>query len=130
MSGGKTKHSTLMGRSKPSRKITCGPCGQFLAPMENLSDSELSDDDTLLPLPNPSTDADLDYETSDESVSSSDSEKEWSAIPKPQTWDEQRLQKLEKQQKIVWLASMKSAKHLLDGPVDKRGGARDKTGKK
>jgi hypothetical protein len=67
-------------------------------------------------------DVDLDYETSDESVSSSDSEKEWSAIPKPQTWDEQRLQKLEKQQKIVQVASMKSAEHLLDDPVDKRGG--------
>lgn len=122
-----------MGRSKPCRKIARGPCGRFLAPAkhtENLSDSELSDDDTLLPLPNPSMDADLDYETSDESVSSSDSEKEWSAIPKPQTWDERRLQKLEKQQKIVRVASMKSAEHLLDGPVDKRGGARDKTGKK
>src|ERR1700722_12238628 len=65
MSGGKTRHSTLMGRSKPSRKIARSPCGQFLAPAkptENLSDSELSDVDTLLPLPNPSTDADLDYE--------------------------------------------------------------------
>jgi hypothetical protein len=98
--------------------------------MENLFDLELSDDDILLPLPNPSTDVDLDYETSDEAVSSSDSEKEWSAIPKPPTWDEWRLQKLEKQHKIVQVALMKSAKHLLDGPVYKRGGARDKTGEK
>jgi hypothetical protein len=57
-------------------------------------------------------------------------QEEWNTIPKPQTWDEQKLQKLEKKQKIVQAASMKSAEHLLDGAVDKRGGAKDKTGKK
>jgi hypothetical protein len=103
--------------------------------MEHLSDSEPSDEDTLVPLHNSLAVSNMDYADS-ESVGSSDSEKqsdseeEWNTIPKPQTWDEQKLQKLEKQQKIVQAALMKSAEHLLDGAVDKRGGAKDKTDKK
>jgi len=37
---------------------------------------------------------------------------------------------LDKQKKLIQVASMKSAEHLLDGPVDKRSGSKDKTGKK
>lgn len=120
-----------MARTKARREIPRDPSGKFLAPdkpTEYLSDSEWSDNDIILPLHDPATILDSNYR--DESDSSSDSEKEWNTIPKPQTWDERKLLKLEKKQKIVWLASMKSVEHLLDGSIDKRGGAKDKTGKK
>ncbi len=99
------------GRFRPTITAACPPNDE-----SNDSDSNF---DMLL-------DSDCAHDADTEgSDYEDDSDDEWNAIGKVLPHDERW-----KERKVVPLAEIKRIEYQLDGPVDKQGGAKDKTGKK
>lgn len=108
--------------------------GQFSSSV--LTSTENSDN-SLEPIDiedNPVSSDDSSDNTESESDSDSDwpgSESEWGAIPLPITYIERaERRRSERASEALRIASIKSEEKRLDGCIDRKGGAKDKTGRK
>lgn len=91
-------------------------------------ESDFEDNYTLSAAETGQNDSDSDWASTCE-----DSEDEWNTLLSLGTWDErqdeEQITKEGEGTQIVRVASMRAAEKVLDGPIDKVGGAKDKRGK-
>src|SRR5882724_12015876 len=113
-----------MPQQKGQQKAARDSAGQFIKAMApgTPPDMDISD---LLPASESKIsieEDDMDYKETD---LLSDSDKKWREIPPPKAWFLRKRERTEGQKKALAQASMRS---MEDGPIDQRGGAKDKTG--